>query len=287
MRWLVEKALVAPFIVVALAAGLLGLGLYCYSRLDIEAYPNPVAPMIEVITQPAGWSAEEVERYVTIPLENGLAGMIDLEHIRSQSLFGLSDVKCYFSWTPDYQTAQQRVLNRLQFINNLPPGIQPLRLDLVAVGRAMTVLEADFFEESTHSSHNPLAAKPFGIMLEALDDLKRNEIYLCTGASPRYACWGELMSVRAMKNGAAGAVIARCALGRAYGPKGGFWGLQATYPAANPVAAVFWPNASTSYGGVPTTLQSCQSLTMCASLSRDKAVIRRMSICNNHSYSDE
>ena len=89
----------------------------------------------------------------------------------------------------------------------LPPGIQPLRLDLVAVGRAMTVLEADFFEESTHSSHNPLAAKPFGIMLEALDDLKRNEIYLCTGASPRYACWGELMSVRAMKTGAAGAVI--------------------------------------------------------------------------------
>jgi len=133
MRWLVEKALAAPFIVVALAAGLLGLGLYCYSRLDIEAYPNPVAPMIEVITQPAGWSAEEVERYVTIPLENGLAGMIDLEHIRSQSLFGLSDVKCYFSWTPDYQTAQQRVLNRLQFIN-LPPGIQPQLSPWSAIG---------------------------------------------------------------------------------------------------------------------------------------------------------
>jgi regulator of RNase E activity RraA len=89
----------------------------------------------------------------------------------------------------------------------LPPGIQPLRLDLVAVGRAMTVLEADFFEESSQGSHNPLASKPFGIMLEALDDLKHNEIYLCTGGSPRYACWGEMMSVRAMKCGAAGAVI--------------------------------------------------------------------------------
>ena len=89
----------------------------------------------------------------------------------------------------------------------LPPGIQPLRLDLVAVGRAMTVLESDFFEESNPGSYNPLSAKPFGIMLEALDDLKRNEIYLCTGASPRYACWGELMSVRAMECGAAGAVI--------------------------------------------------------------------------------
>ena len=133
MRWVVEKALAVPFIVVALAAGLLGVGLFCWSRLDIEAYPNPVAPMIEVITQPAGWSAEEVERYVTIPLENGLAGMIDLEHVRSQSLFGLSDVKCYFNWSPDYHTAQQRVVNRLQFIQ-LPPGIQPQLSPWSAIG---------------------------------------------------------------------------------------------------------------------------------------------------------
>ena len=102
MRWLVEKALAVPFIVVALAAGLLGVGLCCWSRMDIEAYPNPVAPMIEVITQPTGWSAEEVERYVTVPLEIGLTGMLDLDHIRSQSLFGLSDVKCYFTWDTDY-----------------------------------------------------------------------------------------------------------------------------------------------------------------------------------------
>ena len=133
MRWLVEKALAAPFMVVACAAGLLGVGIWSYTRMDIEAYPNPVAPMIEVITQPAGWSAEEVERYVTIPLENGLAGMIDLEHIRSQSLFGLSDVKCYFDWTPDYQVAQQRVINRLQFIQ-LPPGIQPQLSPWSAIG---------------------------------------------------------------------------------------------------------------------------------------------------------
>src|SRR3954453_9994272 len=106
-----------PAFVLILAAGLLALGLYCYKQLDIEAYPNPVAPMIEIISQPDGWSAEEVERYVTIPLETGLNGMIDLDHIRSQSLFGLSDVKCYFNWNADYYTAQQRVLNRLQFID--------------------------------------------------------------------------------------------------------------------------------------------------------------------------
>ena len=73
------------------------------SELDIEAYPNPVPPLVEVITQPPGWSAEETERYVTIPLEIGLSGMPGLDHIRSQSLFGLSDVKCYFNWDTDVQ----------------------------------------------------------------------------------------------------------------------------------------------------------------------------------------
>jgi len=89
----------------------------------------------------------------------------------------------------------------------LPPEIQPLRDDMVVIGRAMTVLEADVFSEKSLGGQNPLLQKPFGLMLEALDDLKRNEIYLCTGASPTYALWGELMSARALKLGAAGAVV--------------------------------------------------------------------------------
>jgi len=89
--------------------------------------------MIELITQPNGMSAEEVERYVTIPLEAGLSGMIDLAHIRSQSLFGLSDVKCYFTWKPSYAQAQQRVINRLQFIS-LPQGLTPQLSPWNAVG---------------------------------------------------------------------------------------------------------------------------------------------------------
>ena len=80
----------------------------------------------------------------------------------------------------------------------LPPEIQPLAAGMVTIGRAMTVLEADCFEEGD---------KPFGLMLEALDDLKANEVYICTGASPRYALWGELMSLRAAKLGAVGAVL--------------------------------------------------------------------------------
>lgn len=89
----------------------------------------------------------------------------------------------------------------------LPPAIKSLRDDMVMVGRAMTVLEADVFSNQVEGSANSLMAKPFGLMLEALDDLKPGEVYICTGASPTYALWGELMSVRATQLGAAGAVL--------------------------------------------------------------------------------
>jgi len=133
MQRIVALALRAPIIVLVLGAALIALGLWAYTQLDIEAYPNPVAPMIEVIAQPSGMSAEEVERYVTIPIENGLAGMEDTVHIRSQSLFGLSDVKCYFNWTPSYDAARQRVLNRLPFIQ-LPANVTPQLSPTNAVG---------------------------------------------------------------------------------------------------------------------------------------------------------
>ncbi|MFZ0338785.1 MAG: RraA family protein [Terracidiphilus sp.] len=92
----------------------------------------------------------------------------------------------------------------------LPPSIIPLDRSMVICGRAMTVLEADCFDESVNmagGSRNPISARPFGLMMDALDDLKPDEVYICTGASPRYALWGELMSVRAGKCGAAGAVV--------------------------------------------------------------------------------
>jgi regulator of RNase E activity RraA len=87
----------------------------------------------------------------------------------------------------------------------LSPKIQPLRDDMFVVGRAMTVLEADVVSDS--SSNNPVLNRPFGLMLEALDDLKKNEVYVCTGSSPSYALWGELMATRAQILGAAGAVV--------------------------------------------------------------------------------
>jgi regulator of RNase E activity RraA len=89
----------------------------------------------------------------------------------------------------------------------LPPEIRPLRDDMVVIGRAMPVLEADVFGESLSGSANPVLSRPFGLMFHALDDLKPGEVYICTGSSPRYALWGELMSTRAIRLGAAGAVL--------------------------------------------------------------------------------
>jgi heavy metal efflux system protein len=130
---LVSAAVRAPFLVLMAALALVGVGIHSYARLDIEAYPNPVPPMIEIIAQPQGWSAEEVERYVTLPLETGLVGMPGLEHVRSQSLFGLADVKFYFGWDTSYFIAQQRVLNQLNFVT-LPAGVQPQLSPWSAIG---------------------------------------------------------------------------------------------------------------------------------------------------------
>jgi regulator of RNase E activity RraA len=89
----------------------------------------------------------------------------------------------------------------------LPAGIGPLQPTMKLAGRAMPVLEADVFSDGDEGSAGPLAAKPFGLMLEALDSLKQDEVYIATGASLRYALWGGLMSTRALHLKAAGAVL--------------------------------------------------------------------------------
>jgi heavy metal efflux system protein len=128
IRRLVEASLRWPLLVIAGATGLVGLGLWSYANLDIEAYPDPVPPRVETIVQPSGWAAEEVERYATIPLEVALNGMPGLDHIRSISVFGLSDIKCYFKWGTSYRDDRQEVLNRLVTVvlpNSLQPTLSP------------------------------------------------------------------------------------------------------------------------------------------------------------------
>jgi cobalt-zinc-cadmium resistance protein CzcA len=113
--------------VVALGAWLVSGGT-AFARLDVEAYPDPSPPLVEFITQNPAWSAEEMERQVTVPIETALFGMPGLEYTRSISLFGLSDVKLYFDYGTDYFRDRQEALDRMQFVslpNNLTPQLSP------------------------------------------------------------------------------------------------------------------------------------------------------------------
>jgi regulator of RNase E activity RraA len=96
-----------------------------------------------------------------------------------------------------------RMGHRRQF---LPPHLRPLDPATVIVGRAMPVLEADVFDDQG-AGPGPLSGRPFGLLFDALDDLRRDEVYIATGASGAFALWGGLMSTRAQHLGAAGAIL--------------------------------------------------------------------------------
>src|SRR6195256_3554554 len=105
-------------------------GLIAFRQLNIEAYPDPTPPMVDVVTQSPGLSAEEIERYITIPIETQTAGLRNLTSIRTISLYGLSDVKLQFTFAFTYEEALQQVLNRLSqlppLLNNAQPQISPV-----------------------------------------------------------------------------------------------------------------------------------------------------------------
>src|ERR1700722_1968480 len=116
-----------PLMVVLLLAWIAG-GIAFFLQLDIEAYPDPSPPLVEVITQNPSWSAEEMERQVTVPIETVLFGIPHLQYVRSITIFGLSDVKLYFSYDSDYFWDRQEALNRLQLVTlpaNLSPQLSP------------------------------------------------------------------------------------------------------------------------------------------------------------------
>lgn len=100
------------------------------------------------------------------------------------------------------------VMDKMGLVHQfLPPSIRPLSPEMVVVGRAMPVLSGDVFAEKVERSANPLSARSFGLMLQALDDLRPGEVYVNTGSSPRNAMWGEMMSTRARRLGARGAIV--------------------------------------------------------------------------------
>ena len=148
---LVELSLVQRALVCALGILLLFGGLYAFHILDVVAYPDPSPPFVEVISQKTGWSAEEMERIITIPIETALQGIPGLTNVRSLSLFGLSELKVYFEFGTNWYAVRQEVLNRLHTVD-LPEGVKPelspwwaiaeiYRYELVGKGYSLTDLK--------------------------------------------------------------------------------------------------------------------------------------------------
>lgn len=124
MNALIAFALRQRVLVAALLVLMIGAGAVSFAILNIEAYPDPVPPLVDIVTQSSGQSAEEIERYITIPIEVQMAGIPHVQAIRSSSLFGLSDVKVQFTYDFTYEQAEQWVINRLSQLPPLPNGAQ-------------------------------------------------------------------------------------------------------------------------------------------------------------------
>jgi cobalt-zinc-cadmium resistance protein CzcA len=123
---IIHWALHNPLVVLLVAAGWAAIGIYSYLNVNVEAYPDPAPPIVEVVAQYPGASAEEVERQVSIPLEVAFAGMPGLTMTRSKSLFGLSHIRNQFEYGRDYWASRQEVINRLSLLTQpLPQGVVP------------------------------------------------------------------------------------------------------------------------------------------------------------------
>lgn len=125
VRALISWSLHNRIIVVLAAVLLIGFGVHSARHLNVEAYPDPTPPLVEVITQNPGASPEEMERLIGIPLETALNGMPGLTYLRSTSLAGLNSIKCQFEYDVDYWSARQEVINRIGMVDDLPEGIAP------------------------------------------------------------------------------------------------------------------------------------------------------------------
>jgi cobalt-zinc-cadmium resistance protein CzcA len=124
IRKLVDFALDNRFLILAAALLLLGWGAISFHQLPVEAYPDVANNYVDIITQWPGISAEQIEQQVSVPLEVAMNGIPHVVHLRSFSLFGLSDLKLIFDDEEENAWNRERVLERLSQVT-LPPGVVP------------------------------------------------------------------------------------------------------------------------------------------------------------------
>ena len=147
---LIKLSIKNKFISATIAILLILTGIYCLKTLDIEAYPDFTNPIVQVITQMPGKSAEEVERLATIPLEKNLNGIPNEQKLYSSSLFGLSVIKVVFADGLPSSLIRQQVLERI-YQTELPDGVKPvLGPDASAIGEIYRyTLESDYYNPMT------------------------------------------------------------------------------------------------------------------------------------------
>ena len=147
---LLKTAIKNKFISATVALILILTGVYCLKTLDIEAYPDFTSPIVQVITQMPGKSAEEVERLATIPLEKNLNGIPNEQKLYSSSLFGLSVIKVVFADGLPSSLIRQQVLERI-YQTELPEGVKPvLGPDASPIGEIYRyTLESDYYNPMT------------------------------------------------------------------------------------------------------------------------------------------
>ena len=124
MNRIVAAALAQRFITVLLTLLLIGAGAWALKHLPMDAYPDLSPPMVDIVTQWPGHTAEEVERLITVPVELGMNGVPQTTAKRSVSLYGLSDVVLTFKDGTDNYFARQQVINRMGDLG-LPDGVTP------------------------------------------------------------------------------------------------------------------------------------------------------------------
>ncbi|CAM0997609.1 Cu/Ag efflux pump CusA [Rhodanobacter sp. Root179] len=124
MNRLVGASLAQRFLVALLVLVLIGAGVHALHRLPVDAYPDLSPPSVEIVTQWPGHTAEEVERLITVPAEQGMTGIPRTDNVRSISLYGLSVVTLTFDNGTDNYFARQQVFNRLGDLD-LPDGVKP------------------------------------------------------------------------------------------------------------------------------------------------------------------
>jgi cobalt-zinc-cadmium resistance protein CzcA len=135
VRHLIQFALRSPLLMLALGVLVLAAGYYSYGRLPVDAFPDVTPALVQVFTETEGLAPEEVERYVTYPVEVAMSGLPNLKELRSVSNFGLSVVNIYFEDGTDIYFARQLVNERLQLARDqMPAGFGDPEMGPISTG---------------------------------------------------------------------------------------------------------------------------------------------------------